>query len=110
MAAIDHDTDVGFGGDFHGLGHEDFLDVQALDVHAEDRLGVRLASAALRASLTPPALPRPPTCTCALTTTGLPILGDVPRLGDGGGHSSLRNRDASRCEDVLGLILVDFHS
>ena len=29
-----------------------------------------LASSALSASFTPPALPRPPTFTCALTTTG----------------------------------------
>ena len=30
----------------------------------------RRTSAASEANLTPPALPRPPTCTCALTTTG----------------------------------------
>ena len=28
------------------------------------------ASASFDASFTPPALPRPPTCTCALSTTG----------------------------------------
>ena len=32
-------------------------------------LATCFASAAERASLTPPALPRPPACTCAFTTT-----------------------------------------
>src|SRR3954451_13033025 len=32
----------------------------------------RRASSAFDASLMPPAFPRPPTCTCALTTTGYP--------------------------------------
>ena len=43
----------------------------ALDVHARGwprRAGA--ASSASSASLMPPALPRPPTFTCALTTTG----------------------------------------
>ena len=46
------------------------VDDVALDVQAEDVLGPRLASSGLSASFTPPALPRPPAFTCALTTTG----------------------------------------
>ena len=46
------------------------LDHVALDVHAEDVAGVLAALVGVAASLMPPALPRPPTCTWALTTTG----------------------------------------
>ena len=37
------------------------------------------ASSGVVASLTPPALPRPPVLTWALTTTGLPIRSATPR-------------------------------
>src|SRR4051812_46808090 len=37
------------------------------------------ASSGVSASLTPPALPRPPVLTCALTTTGLPMRSATPR-------------------------------
>jgi uncharacterized membrane protein len=42
----------------------------ALDVQAEDVAGVLARLVSSLASLTPPALPRPPISTCALTTTG----------------------------------------
>ena len=44
-------------------------DRDALDVHAQDLTGDAAASSGVAASLTPPALPRPPTSTCALITT-----------------------------------------
>ena len=37
------------------------------------RSAASAASPGVAASFTPPALPRPPTCTCAFTTTGPPI-------------------------------------
>ena len=48
----------------------DDLDGVALDVHAEDVAAWVRTSSAFAASLMPPALPRPPTWTWALTTTG----------------------------------------
>ena len=44
----------------------------ALDVQPEDVFACSSASCGVVASLTPPALPRPPVSTCALTTTGPP--------------------------------------
>jgi hypothetical protein len=43
----------------------------ALDVHAEDRVGLR-ARVLRRVGELDPALPRPPVSTCAFTTTGPP--------------------------------------
>src|SRR5215211_2660542 len=45
-------------------------EIYTLSLH--DALPISLASAGDLATLTPPALPRPPVCTCALTTTGPP--------------------------------------
>ena len=56
--------------DVGGVLDPDPLDEVALDVHAEDVPGVLAHLVGVDASLMPPALPRPPTCTCALTTTG----------------------------------------
>ena len=69
-----------------------------------------LASSGLSASFTPPALPRPPTFTCALTTTG---CGDLPRdrlrllgrLGDAAGEHG----HAVRGQQVTGLVLEEIH-
>ena len=54
----------------------------AADVEAEDLAGALPASAGSAASLIPPALPRPPVSTWALTTTGPPsgLLGRRARL------------------------------
>ena len=41
------------------------------------------ASSGVAASLMPPALPRPPTSTCALTTTGPPISAAAARASSG---------------------------
>ena len=67
---------------------EHLADRDALDVHAEDRAGDALGLVRRSpASLTPPALPRPPTRTWALITTCRPSpvgeepLGGRPRLG-----------------------------
>ena len=58
-------------GDVARLLDPDDVDDVALDVHAEDVARVACAPrASSAASLMPPALPRPPTCTWALTTTG----------------------------------------
>ena len=57
-------------GDVGGVLDPEPPDDMTLDVETEDVAGVGAASAASAASLTPPALPRPPTCTCAFTTTG----------------------------------------
>src|SRR5713226_1374122 len=67
------------------------------------------APAGSSASLTPPALPRPPACTWALTTT-LPPSRDVLRLGGSLGHLAVWHRNAKLAQDGLGLVLVDLHA
>ena len=55
----------------------------------------RVSSAAILASFTPPALPRPPAWTCALTTTVPPNLRAM-RLGLGGASSRPRRAGSAR--------------
>ena len=69
-----------------------------------------LASSGSSASFTPPALPRPPTFTCALTTTGAAISRAIAsassgRLGDAAGQHG----HAVRGEQVPGLVLEQIH-
>ena len=69
-------------------------------------------SSGLRASLTPPALPRPPAWTWALTTQ---ILAAEPAgrrhgLGRGGGNFARRDLDAKAPKQLFGLIFVEIHS
>jgi hypothetical protein len=53
-------------------GDHDALDDVALDVEAQDRLRGLVRLVGVFATFTPPALPRPPVLTCALTTTTPP--------------------------------------
>ena len=69
-APVERERRVVLLGDVARLLDPDHLDGVALDVHPEDGVGVVPASPASAASLMPPALPRPPTCTWAFTTTG----------------------------------------
>ena len=55
----------------------------AADVEPEDLAGRASASSGLAASLIPPALPRPPVRTCALTTTWPPISSAAVRASSG---------------------------
>ncbi len=69
-----------------------------------------LASSGLSASFTPPALPRPPVFTCALTTTGAAISraiasASLRRLGDTAGEHG----NAVRGQQVTGLVLEEIH-
>ena len=73
VGAVEQEGDVVLLRDVAGLGDQQLLHDVALDVQAEDVLRVLNASSAVAAYFTPPALPRPPTLTCALTMTGLPI-------------------------------------
>jgi hypothetical protein len=85
------------------------VDDVALDVEAEDRLGLLDASSGVSASFTPPALPRPPVLTWALTTTCLPMRSATPRrprrvdgLAGQHGHAVLG-------EELLRLVLHEVH-
>ena len=69
------------------------------------------ASAGSSASLIPPALPRPPVSTCALTTTGpAELLGRGARLLRRLRRPPLRDGDAEALEELLALILVEVQS
>ena len=58
----------------------------------------------------PPALPRPPTCTCALTTTrAADALGRGARLLRRLGRLAGRHRDAVAREELLALVLEEIH-
>ena len=62
------------------------------------------------ASLTPPALPRPPACTCALTTTVPPIRRAIASASVGRrGDVALEHRNARGLEQRAGLVLVQVH-
>ena len=98
-------------GDVGGLGEHHLVDGVALDVHAEDvgRRGPR-ASSAPSASLTPPALPRPPTFTCALTTTRPPSRSAIARASSGVvGDAAGQHGQAVPLEQVAPLVLVQVH-
>ena len=97
--------DVGGGRDQHPV------DREALDVHAEDlaRLA-RRPPAGSWASFTPPALPRPPALTWALTTTRPPCcLGGGLGLLGRGDHGAQGDRDAVLGEELLRLVLHQIH-
>ena len=83
--AVEDDRGVVLGGDVRGGLDPHLVDGEAADVHAED--GAARARAPRRASLAslmPPALPRPPISTCALTTHGVAdLVGRGDRLVDG---------------------------
>src|ERR1700741_4551136 len=76
-------------------------------------------SSALLASLMPPALPRPPTCTWALTTTGYPTRSAAATASSTGCPASAaalgpplfprRHRDAVAREQLLALVLEEVH-
>ena len=70
LRAVEDDRGVVLGGDLRGLLDPELVDGEAADVHAEDRLGVLARLVASLAILIPPALPRLPIRTCALTTHG----------------------------------------
>ena len=110
-AAVERDREVVLARDVRrALDPQPAHDVAA-DVHAEDVAGVLLGLVGRRsASLMPPALPRPPTSTCALTMTGAadPLGGLRACLGRrcdlAVGHG-----DAEPREELLALVLVEIH-
>ena len=81
------------------------------------RVEPSIAAAASRASdaeatsLTPPALPRPPAWTCALTTTRPPSSSAAAATSSGvAGHLAPWHCDPRRCEDLFSLVLVQSQS
>ena len=68
------------------------------------------ASSGVLASFTPPALPRPPVFTWALTTTAVPSSrgGRGRRLRVFHG-ATRQHRDSVRGEEILRLVLVQVH-
>ena len=68
------------------------------------------ASAGSSASLTPPALPRPPVSTWALTTTGpADLLGSRARLLGRRREAAFGHGDAEAREELLALVFVEIH-
>ena len=69
------------------------------------------ASSGVAASFTPPALPRPPTSTWALTTTGPPMRSAAARASSGVvAVSPSGERDAVAREDLLAPVLLELHA
>ena len=87
------------------------MDEVALDVEAEDvACAFSTASSGVSASLTPPALPRPPVLTWALTTTGLPMRSATPRAASAVSTVSPgEHGDAVLGEELLRLVLHEVH-
>ena len=97
--------DLGGRRDEHGP-HRHALDVETDDLARALR---RLVGAA--ASFTPPALPRPPTRTCAFTTTGPPMRSAAARAAVGGrGGLAREQRHAVARKDLLAPILLELHA
>ena len=68
------------------------------------------ASSGVAASLIPPALPRPPVSTCALTTTGPPSSSAAARASSGERREPpLGDGDPVAAEELLALVLVEVH-
>ena len=68
------------------------------------------ASSGVAAYFTPPALPRPPALTWALTITGLPISSAIALALLGGvGHPAGRGRNVVLGEQLLRLVLEKIH-
>ena len=113
---VQHGRQVVLLDDVGGRRHEDLADRDALDRHAEDaRPRPAPASSADAASLTPPALPRPPTRTWALMTTwsapcamsrwAAARASVGVRATSHGGH-----RQALGEEEGLGVGFLDLHA
>jgi hypothetical protein len=60
----------------------------AADVHAQDPLGLLAGLGRVVGSWMPPALPRPPICTCALTAT-VPPSSPATAAASSGDHATL---------------------
>jgi hypothetical protein len=71
---------------------------------------VRTSSASL-ANLMPPALPRPPTCTCALNDhrVGVQPFGCRHGIVDGGDRLARRHRNVERAEELFALVFEEVH-
>ena len=82
--AVERDREVVLARDLGCLLDPETAHDVSVDVEAEDLAASSLGLAGiLSASLTPPALPRPPVSTCALTTTGPPISSAAARASAG---------------------------
>ena len=99
VGPVEQDREVVLLLDRRGRGEHHAVHGVALDVHAEDLPGDLLGFVGRCASFTPPALPRPPVLTCALTTTRPPPVGSsrsaAARASSGVvGHRAAEHRDA----------------
>ena len=80
VGAVEDDAEVELAGDVDAGHDQDLVDGVAANVHAEDGSLPRAPRRAICASLMPPALPRPPVCTWALTATSPPNPAAAVRL------------------------------
>ena len=106
-AAVERDREVVLLRDVGRLLDPERLDDVAADVEPDDlACAFCSASAGSSASLTPPALPRPPVSTCALTTTCVAeLLGGGARLLRRRRDAALRDGNAELLEELLALVL-----
>ena len=82
----------------------------AADVEAEDLARLLLGVGRILGELDPPALPRPPVSTCALTTTcAAELLGGRARLFRRHREAALGDGNAEPLEELLALVLVEVH-
>ena len=110
-AAVERDREVVLALDVRGALDPDPPDDVPADVHAQDVARASAsASAGSAAYLMPPALPRPPTSTCAFTMTGAAEpLGRRARLLRRVGDLAVGDGDPEPAEELLALILVQVH-
>jgi hypothetical protein len=106
---VEDDAEVELLGDLDAAGDEHLADGVALDVHAEDRLAAARACSGISAILMPPALPRPPVWTWALTATVRPKERAISPRRRRSSPSCRVRRHAVAGEDLGRLVLVDVH-
>ena len=110
-AAVERDREVVLARDLRGALDPEPADDVPPDVEAEDVLRrAPCASSGPAASFTPPAFPRPPVSTCALTTTVPPSSSAArARLLGRRRQPAARDRDPEPREQLLPLVLVEVH-
>jgi hypothetical protein len=84
----------------------------ALDIHYQEWLMLfQMYPLGSTASFTPPAFPRPPTFTCALTTTLLPIFAAASCARSGVVEQQLLEETGTACffKKIACLVFVEIH-
>jgi hypothetical protein len=109
-AAVEDDGGVELGGDVARRLDPHLVDLEALDVHAEDRVRVLARLVGVLGDLDAAGLAASSDEDLGLDDAGVPdLVGGRDHLGDGGRGASGRNGDVVAGEELLALIFEEVH-